>query len=92
MKGLVQTVYRKGTLSMRTGDKYQAYLCHRAHRLRFAQKTDGAGLAEGNREALPPRGSHSLGSSGALHLSPLSLLQQACDLSCSALLTKTCSN
>ena len=69
---------------MRTGDRYQAYLCHRAHHLRFAQKTDGAALAEGNREALPPRGGHSLGSSGALHLSPLSLLQQTCDLSCGA--------
>ena len=88
MKGLVQTVYRKGTLSMRTGDKHQAYLCHRAHHLRFAQKTDGAALAEGNREALPPRGSRSLGSSGALHLCPLSLLQQTCDLSCGALLNQ----
>lgn len=54
----LQTFHRKGALSVRTGSKRQAYLCHKADRLRFAQKTDGTALVEGDQEALRLRGSH----------------------------------
>lgn len=55
-----QTFHRKRALAMCMGDKYQAYLCHKADHLRFAQKTDGTVLVEGNREALRLRDSHGL--------------------------------
>lgn len=42
---------QKRGLSVRTEDKHWAYLCHKADHLRFAQKTDGTALVEGNRGA-----------------------------------------
>lgn len=51
---------QKRGLSVRTEDKHWAYLCHKADHLRFAQKTDGTALVEGNRGPPRLRGSRSL--------------------------------
>lgn len=55
-----QTFHRKRALAVCMGDEYQAYLCHKADHLRFAQKTDGTVLVERNQEALRLRDSHGL--------------------------------
>lgn len=81
-----QTFHRTGALSVRrTGDKHQAYLCHKADHLRFAQKTDGTALVEGNQEALRLKGSHGPKCLRSPHLFPPPLLQQTWDPRCGAL-------
>lgn len=71
VKGLAQTVYRKGTLSMHR-DKYQAYLCLGLI-IYCCTKDRWSSVSRGCQEAPPPRGSNSLGSSGAPSICPLFL-------------------
>lgn len=78
---------------MCTGDKRQAYLCHKADHLQFAQKTDGTALVQGTREPCSQEAAHKPLKPREVSICPAPLLQHAYDLSGGALLSpEPCSN